>query len=158
MNEKINIGLEGSSRKATTDLLDVYLSDLHVLAAKIKAFHWNIIDNNFFSLHEKLDDLHEPILESIDDTAERIRSLGVLAPTTLKHYIETSQLEEKADVTDASEIFKTLLQDYEAVIRHLRASIPKVIDENGDEATGDFLIGEMAALEKTAWMIRSMNM
>lgn len=158
MNKKINIGLEESSRKATAELLDVYLSDLHVLAAKIKAFHWNIIDKNFFSLHEKLDDLHEPILESIDDTAERIRSLGVLTPTTLKHYIETSQLEEKAGVTDAAEMFQTLLSDYETIIRHLRSAIPVAIDDNRDEATGDFLVGEMAALEKTAWMIRSMNM
>jgi starvation-inducible DNA-binding protein len=82
----------------------------------------------------------------------------VLTPTTLKHYIEASQLEEKPHVTDATEIFQTLLRDYETVIQYLRTSIPVVIDENGDEATGDFLIGQMADLEKTAWMIRSMNM
>lgn len=157
MNEKVNIGLEPESREAVARILDVYLSDLHVLAAKVKAYHWNIIDVQFFSLHEKLDDIHEELLSSVDDTAERIRAVGVLTPVTLKHYLETSQLSEDGPATEAGAMFDDLQNDYETIIRYIRESIPKVVDEYGDEATADFLIGEMADLEKTAWMIRSMN-
>lgn len=156
MENNTHIGLSNESTKEIARILGVYLADLHVLAAKTKAFHWNIIDANFFSLHEKLDDHHEALSSSIDDTAERIRSIGELTPVTLKRYLETTQLTEVDHLVAGEEMFKNLLSDYETIITYLRTSIPTVIDECGDEATGDFLIGEMAAHEKTAWMIRSM--
>lgn len=156
MSKQANIGLKPEKTKEIATILGVYLADLHVLAAKTKAFHWNIIDSNFFALHEKLDDHHNGLQESIDDTAERVRAIGELSPVTLKHYLEITQLKEISDLQGGNEMFKNLLEDYEIIIRYIRDSLSKVIEDCSDEATGDFLIGEMAKHEKTAWMIRSM--
>lgn len=151
-----NTGLTKENTQKLKELLGLYLADLHVLAAKTKAFHWNIIDVQFYALHEKLDEHYDALQESIDDTAERIRAVGEMTPVTLKHYLEVTQLKEVSDLTSGSDMFKNLLTDYETIIRYIRASINVAIEECGDEATGDFFIGEMAKHEKTAWMIRSM--
>lgn len=156
MSKQANIGLEPKSTKEIKNLLGIYLADLHVLAAKTKAFHWNIIDANFFSLHGKLDDHYDALQESIDDTAERIRAVGEITPVTLKTYLETTQLEEVSDLVNGKEMFQNLLADYETIIKFIRETIPQVIEKYSDEGTGDFLISEMAKHEKTAWMIRSM--
>lgn len=151
-----HIGLQKEHTEKIKDVLGVYLADLHVLAAKTKAFHWNIIDKNFYVLHEKLDEHYDALQESIDDSAERIRSIGEMTPVTLKHYLETTQLKEVDGLTDGMEMFKHLLSDYETIIRYIRKSIDVIIEDCNDEATGDFLIGEMEKWEKTSWMIRSM--
>lgn len=156
MTKQANIGLDSKNTKEIKNLLGIYLADLHVLAAKTKAFHWNIIDINFFALHEKLDDHYDALQESIDDTAERIRAIGETTPVTLKTYLEATQLQEVSDLVNGKEMFGNLLEDYEIIIKFIRESIPHVIEKYGDESTGDFLIGEMAKHEKTAWMIRSM--
>ena len=154
--KNVNTGLTPEATKKLKEIIGVYLADLHILAAKTKAFHWNIEDVNFFSLHEKLDEHYDALQESIDDSAERIRAVGEKSPVTLKHYLEVTQLSESEDDMNAQEMFTSLLNDYETIIRYLRAHITVAVEECGDEATGDFFIGELAKYEKTAWMIRSM--
>jgi starvation-inducible DNA-binding protein len=156
MNNVAHIGLNPEFTQKTKDILGIYLADLHILAAKTKAFHWNIIDANFFALHEKLDEHHEALGESIDDTAERIRAIGEISPVTLKQYLEITQLQEVTGLFSGQEMFKNLLNDYEIIIRYIREQIPVIAEQHGDDATADFLISEMAKHEKTAWMIRAM--
>lgn len=76
----------------------------------------------------------------IDDSAERIRALGIDSPGTMKEFLDTATLTEyPTQPVDALEMMKLLLADYEVVIQELRNDIDTCM-EIGDEGNADFLI------------------
>lgn len=149
-----DIGLSAEVRAESIALLTQYLADSHVLFTKTQGFHWNVVSPHFQPLHAVFQEQYEAIAESIDETAERIRMLGELAPASLKGFLEQSQLEEgRGDVSD-QDMLKWLLGDHELLIRWLRSAIA-MTQAQGDEGTADYFIGRLRAHEKTAWMLRS---
>jgi starvation-inducible DNA-binding protein len=50
---------------------------------------------------------------------------------------------------------KSLLEDQEAIIIHLRENIERYNDEWKDAGTSDFVTGLLETHEKMAWMLRA---
>jgi starvation-inducible DNA-binding protein len=106
-------------------------------------------------LHALFEGQYNALAETIDEIAERIRSLGGVAPGSMKEFLKLSRLDEQpGGKLEAEKMIAALLSDYEAVIRSLRADIEKA-DAAGDAGTNDFLVGILEGHEKTAWMLRS---
>jgi starvation-inducible DNA-binding protein len=153
---KPNIEISDKNLKEVATLLNNILADEYVLYTKTRNAHWNIQGDNFMELHKLFETQYDALDIIIDDTAERVRSLGHFALGSLKDFLSVTQLnEQNEDFSDQKHIIKTLLEDHESVIHSLRNHIPKISEELKDLGTADFLTGNMEQHEKISWMLRS---
>ncbi|MHC5200884.1 Dps family protein [Myroides sp. LJL119] len=153
---KNNIGLSQESRKKTVDVLSKLAADEFVLFTKTRSAHYNVVGPDFSSMHEFFESQYTEIEENIDAISERIRQLGFYAPSSLKQYLELTQLQEIIDFSDSkSQTWITALaKDHETIIKYLRDNIEQ-IDESKDLGTADFLIALLEQHEKQAWMLNA---
>ncbi len=151
----VNIGMEAAGTEIAVKALRQYLANSFVLYMKTQAFHWNVVSPDFGPLHEMFQKQYEDIAEANDETAERIRFLGMWPPVTLAEMLQLASLEESVTV-ELSDVamLQALMADHEAMCRFLRTQIP-VVQQGGDEATADYFIERLATHEKAAWFLRS---
>lgn len=109
--------------------------------------HWNIIGDQFYSLHKLLQKQYEELFNSIDDIAERIRSLGefVNPNYTLYH-------KNVVDSKNQNEMLSKLISMHEIIISKLKTYIKYL---NDYPASQNVLIDRLAAHEKHIWMLKS---
>ena len=154
--ENIEIGLKEARRNAVIEQLGRVLGNQHVLYIKLRNFHWNLVGERFHTLHEFYEEQYNELATDIDETAERIRMLGGVAPGTMKSLLSHAELQEaEAKLIDGTESIKQLVADHEQCIRSLRGMIPKIEEDHGDVGTADFLTGLIQKHESAAWMLRS---
>lgn len=136
--------------------LNTLLADEYVLYTKTRNAHWNVQGPNFMELHKLFQIQYELIDGTIDDVAERVRSLGHFALGSMKDFMAVARLSEhNHEFSDELHILKTLLEDHESIIRILRKEIPGVSDAQKDIGTADFMTGLLEQHEKMAWMLRA---
>lgn len=154
MNAKVNIGINEPSRKQIAEALGKLLADTYVLYLMTHSFHWNVTGPNFPQLHELFGTQYNELWTSLDELAERIRALGVLAPASGKAMAAASSIKEAEGAPAAPEMVKELLAGHEAAIKTARPII-ELAQGGGDEGTADLVIGSIQAHEKAAWMLRA---
>lgn len=138
-------------------LLQHLLADEYVLYTKTRNFHWNVTGPRFYDLHKFFEAQYDEIDESIDEIAERIRSLGGVSAGSLAEFLKNARLSEQAGALLSPDLMvEKLLADHEAIIRTLRQDVKASNDDFGDAGTSDFLTGLMEDHEKMAWMLRSL--
>ncbi|RAO99875.1 hypothetical protein PW5551_01150 [Petrotoga sp. 9PW.55.5.1] len=151
----MNIGLNEKAREEISKSLNSYLSNLQVLHAKLHNLHWNVEGQNFFKIHEKLEEFYDTTSEQIDEVAERILSLGYRPLVKLNEYANNSNLKEiESKAYDGLEALEIVLEDFYTLINETRNLI-KLAQEHSDESTADMLIGYLKEYEKNSWMIRA---
>ena len=64
----------------TAAALGRLLADSYLIYVKTQGFHWNVIGSQFEPLHDLFQRQYTELAKAIDETAERIRALGVKAP------------------------------------------------------------------------------
>lgn len=150
-----HIGLSEKVREQVSQKLAVILGNQAVLYIKTLKFHWNIRGIGFKAHHVFLQEQYEAILQLVDDTAERIRTLGFMAPGTMQEFLKSAELKENPGENPIDkEMFSILLQDHESIIRIIRKEIDVTADL-GDQGTNNFLCDIMERHEKMAWMLRA---
>lgn len=154
MNAKIDIGLDKTERSEVAEALTKVLADSQAVYQKTHGYHWNVRGPSFFSVHNLLEQQYRDIWAALDDIAERIRALGVLAPQSGSAFANLTSIKDGDPEKEAEEMLRELMKDHETVIGTARDGI-KVADEAGDEASVDLLTQRLAAHEKFAWMLRS---
>ncbi|MBC7903196.1 MAG: DNA starvation/stationary phase protection protein [Gemmatimonadaceae bacterium] len=153
---KPSIGIKPADLAAVSEVLGKLLSDVFVLYTKTRNAHWNVEGPDFHAMHLFFESQYEQLDETMDEIAERIRSLGHYAPATLAAFLKlTSLTEATRSKNDSAGFIKELLEDHESTIIHMREHIDKIADEWHDAGTSDFLTGLMEEHEKMAWMLRS---
>ena len=153
---KLNIGLTEEQLHSVIKLLNRDLADFYLLIIKTKKYHWDVVGPQFRTLHELWEEQYETLSMNIDETAERIRSLGGYPLGTAAGFVEYSTISEHpSDLPNANEMVARLVQDHEQIIRNLREDIDKCSEEYHDEGTADFLTELMEQHEEMAWMLRS---
>ncbi len=153
---KLNIGLSPETRKVTVETLSKLLADEFVLFTKTRSAHYNVEGINFHAMHLFFEDQYTQLEQNVDSIAERIRQLGFYAPSSLKQYLELTQLKEATDLKDSKSTtwIPELLKDHETIINFLRNNIETINDSN-DMGTADFLTALLEEHEKQAWMLRA---
>lgn len=150
----INTGLSAPDRAAIADALAQTLADTYALYQKTHLYHWNVQGPRFGPLHQLFSDQYTEMWTALDEMAERIRALGILAPT---HAAMASRTQIAAD-NDASPsedaMLAALLDGQEAVVRSARLCL-RLAADSGDDATADLMTERCAAGEKAAWMLRA---
>jgi starvation-inducible DNA-binding protein len=153
---KPSIGITPVHLSSVSQALNSVLADEFVLYAKTRGAHWNVEGIDFYNKHLFFEKQYEELDEIMDAVAERIRVLGHYASAKLSEYIELTHLTQDSRQPNNSEGFiRTLLEDHEAVIIHLREKINYFNDELNDAGTADFITGLMEKHETMAWMLRS---
>lgn len=133
-------------------ILSKYLADTFFLYLKTHNFHWNVTGPLFFSLHKMFEEQYNQLFMSLDDTAERIRTLEAIVPGTAGQLRELTCLDEQTSVLNAREMIQILVEDHAKVIENLRNWIHETAD---DAATQDYLLQRLESHEKMVWMLRA---
>lgn len=151
------LGLDDKKTEITVKELNVLLADYHLYYQKLRNFHWNVIGENFFDLHEKFEELYEDAKIKVDEIAERILTLRYQPVSNLSDYLKSSSVKEsKSDLSD-SQMIETLLEDHGIILKQLR-KVTETAEKGGDEGTIDLIGGYIGELEKTSWMLDAWKM
>lgn len=125
-----------------------------LLGVKLHHYHWYVSGPQFFTLHEKFEELYNEAAGYVDELAERLLAIGGKPAATMAEYLKLSALKEAAGGESAKEMVAQLVKDYSAVAEELKQGISQA-EELGDHPTADLLIGIRTSVEKTAWMLNA---
>ena len=137
------------------DALSNVLADTFILYLKTHNFHWNVTGPMFGTLHRMFEEQYNELWLAVDAIAERIRSLGFIAPGSYGEFTKLTYLHEGPAATSASEMIAELLRDHETTVRTARSALA-LTRAAVDAPTEDLLTQRLAAHEKAAWMLRSL--
>jgi starvation-inducible DNA-binding protein len=152
---KINIGISEKNRQAVATSLNQLLADEHILYNKTRNYHWSIEGPGFMEFHKLYEAQYTALAETIDQIAERIRTIGHFAEGRLKEIIKLATLDEPEAPTDQSKQIENLETDHETMIIKLRKLVKDFDEKYKDIGSSDFVTGLLKDHEKMAWMLRS---
>ena len=92
-----NLEVQGENIMSQQDVvkeLNQQVANWTVAYTKLHNFHWYVKGPNFFSLHEKFEELYNEASQYVDDLAERILAIGGNPVGTLKESLEISIVDE----------------------------------------------------------------
>ena len=134
--------------------LEIILANSYALALKTQNYHWNVVGENFKSLHEMFAAQYENLSAAIDEIAERIRTLGQKVEGSFENFSKLSKIKSGDRNLKSAAMLKDLLTSNEVLVKFLKEGIV-IAQEAADEATADMLIGRVESHEKAMWMIKS---
>lgn len=152
---KVEIGITEQDREAIAAGLSKLLADSYTLYLKTHNYHWNVTGPLFNTLHTMFEEQYTELATAVDEIAERIRALGIVAPGSYREFAALTAIDEAAGGERAEEMIRHLVVGQETVVRTARAAF-LAADEANDEPTADLLTQRMHIHEKNAWMLRSM--
>ncbi len=152
---KIDIGIDKQDRKAIADGLSRLLADTYTVYLKTHNFHWNVTGPMFQTLHLMFQTQYNEMWLAVDLVAERIRTLGHVAPGSYKAFSKLASIAEEDGVPAATQMIRLLVKDHERVAKTARMVLP-VANKANDQPTLDLLTQRLEWHEKTAWMLRSL--
>jgi len=131
------------------------LSDTYVLAVKTHGYHWNVMGESFGALHALFEAQYNALILSADETAERIRALGMMPDGSMDSFLQNTVIEEAGTKPiTAKAMIKDLAESY-GLLRERLAIAEQIADDIDDVVTQDMMVGRMNALDKIVWMLRS---
>lgn len=147
-----DIGLEIKESKILVDKLNSLLANYEIYYQNLRNFHWNVSGPNFFELHAKFEELYNAANLGIDETAERILTLGERPYSSFSEYIENSEIKEAKNIQDAKKMVE-IVRDNLNTLLNLERSALETAAEQGDEGTVSLMSEYITAKEKVVWML-----
>lgn len=143
------------SKNSVSKALSQVLADTYVLYLKTQNFHWNVQGPLFVSLHAFFETEYKALAEAIDETAERIRSLGKRAPGSFSEFQALATLKESQELPNWKGMLSALHSDHKSLLSTLKNALT-IAETAEDAATADFVTERIASHEKTCWMLASL--
>lgn len=143
------------SQGAIVKALTTMLADSYALLGQTHVAHWNVEGPAFFSLHSAFQTQYEELFEAVDELAERLRALDVLAPGGLKTLAALSSVSElPIEKMPAKDFVAHLIECHEIVVES-GVAVRTAAEAAGDLETQDLAIKRIQTHQKTLWMLRS---
>jgi starvation-inducible DNA-binding protein len=135
-------------------LLQDRLNALNDLALTLKHIHWNVVGPHFIAVHEMLDPQVESVRAMVDETAERIATLGV-PPIGTPGALVASRSWDDYGIGRAGAIDHLGALDvvYSGIIESHRKAIDATAET--DPVTQDMLLEQSGKLELFHWFVRA---
>jgi starvation-inducible DNA-binding protein len=153
----VKYGVPGLGKKDSTlviELLQDRLNSLNDLALTLKHIHWNVVGPQFIAVHTMLDPQVDAVRLMVDDTAERIATLGGSPQGTPGAIIAGRSWDDYSlGRDDAIAHLGALDVVYTGIIEAHRKAIAAT--EEADPVTQDLLISQAAQLEQFHWFVRA---
>lgn len=138
-----------------SDALKTLLATEYAFAIKSQFFHWNVEGPDFAQLHEFFGELYAEVNDnSIDRTAEFIRTLDDYTPGSFERFAELSVIQGQTKVPRARLMIEELLSDNTQVIDLLTQCFAEAEQEN-QQGIANFIAERLDAHGKHGWMLRS---
>jgi starvation-inducible DNA-binding protein len=132
--------------------LNTLLADYHIYYQNLRNFHWNILGENFFELHEKFEELYTDARIKIDELAERILTLRYHPLSNLKDYLKKATIEEVSAKQTDKQMVLAILGNHSILLKQMSKVIEKA-EQTNDEGTIDLIGAYIRELEKSSWML-----
>ncbi len=147
-------GMKSDSAEQTATLLQDRLNSLNDLALTLKHVHWNVVGPNFIAVHAMLDPQVEAVRAMVDETAERIATLGGSPVGTPGALVAQRDWDDYSiGRADTLQHLGALDVVYAGIIEAHRNAIETT--EDLDQVTQDILIGQSRQLEQFHWFVRA---
>lgn len=151
---QIDIGINKEGRVRSAYAIKTLLANTYTLYLKTHGYHWNVEGPHFQQLHLQFMEQYTEMWTAADDLAERIRALGVKAPSSYAEMSELSSIEEEEGAPDWKTMVQNLAMGHEQVAKTAR-HVLRVAEDVGDDATADVVAPRITIHEKAAWMLRA---
>jgi starvation-inducible DNA-binding protein len=138
-----------------SDSLKVYLASSFCFYLKTHAFHWNVEGPDFVQLHEFFGDIYTEVFESIDETAEKIRTLDSYTPGSLTRFGELSIIQDQVKIPRAELMIAELTEDNQKLIELLRQTF-HLAEKADEQGIADYIAGRIDAHAKWQWQLKSL--
>jgi starvation-inducible DNA-binding protein len=134
------------------DGLNHLLADGTVFYQKLRHYHWNVAGEDFFTLHEKFEQLYTAWALSLDAVAERILMLDGVPLHTLRSLLEASSLEEDESVPAAAGMVDAIIADLRTLCERAGEVITDA-EAAADRGTVNLLDDLLDRMQKDIWML-----
>lgn len=121
---------------------------------KAQNFHWNVEGHDFLEYHDLFGKIYEEVYSSVDDFAEKLRSLGTYTPANFSRLSMLSQIEDEEQVLPKDQMVLELLSDTEKMVKILKM-VYDLAEKYGEHGYSNFLAERMDAHRKHGWMLRA---
>ena len=121
---------------------------------KAHFFHWNVEGIHFQELHSLFETVYTEVYGTIDEFAEKIRSLGAYAPGSNSRFSMLTRIEDETEVYEAGSMVQELLEDSDKMVKILKIVYDQA-EAAGEHGFSNFLAERMSSFRKHAWMLRS---
>lgn len=154
-NQYCQSGLNPETTCKVIEGLNIYLANLGVLHIKLHNIHWNVVDEGFFALHAKTQELYERVAAELDKTAERIKMLGEYPLASLQDYLDAASIEElPSDDISSRCAAQIIVEDFCRMLKLVR-KLDCIAKETLDECTVSLLAEAMCFFEKNIWFFNA---
>lgn len=147
-------GLDERASARVVETLSGRLVSLIDLSLTLKHVHWNVVGEGFIGVHEMLDPQVDKVRAMVDETAERVATLGGTPIGTPGHVAGSRDWDDyalgKALVRDHLEALNAA---YDGVIADHRAAQAEVAET--DPVSQDLLLEHLRHLELMQWLVRA---
>ena len=121
---------------------------------KAHNFHWNVEGIHFKELHDLFGGIYEEVYGSIDDFAEKIRSLGTYVPASFSRFSMLTQIDDEENMLPSEAMIQELLEDNGKMIKLLKLVFVES-EKYNEYGFSDFIAGRIDAHRKHGWMLRA---
>jgi len=147
-------GLSTETADEIVEVLQHRLVSLLDLSLVLKHVHWNVIGWGFIAVHEMLDEHVAGVRKAVDETAERIATLGGVPNGLPGYLIENRAWDDYAVGRAVVEAHLGALDKvYDGIIADHRKAAAFAGER--DPATEDMLISQIRTLELYQWFVRA---
>jgi starvation-inducible DNA-binding protein len=147
-------GLLEGEKSAAAGSVKTVLADTFNLLIATQGLHWNVQGPMFYSIHKLTETQYRDMFEAVDKLAERIRSLGFMAPHSVEELGRGSALNSPKEGDDLEVKIERLIEGNELIAKALRHALPE-INGMSDVKTSDLFAKRIGVHEENAWMLRA---
>lgn len=134
--------------------LQQLLADYQVFYTNLRGLHWNIKGVEFYTLHEKYEEMYNDAAEKVDELAERILMLNGTPVSKFSEYLKVSRIKEVDEITKGKDGVALVLENIGELMQQQR-DLLIIAGEIDDEATSSMISDYISEQEKTVWMLTS---
>jgi starvation-inducible DNA-binding protein len=137
-----------------SDALKQFLATTYAYTVKAQHFHWNVEGPDFGQLHKFFQKIYEDAYESIDHTAEYIRTEEEYTPGSFERFQELSLIQGQTKVPRARLMLEELLQDTQTM-KTMSKQLFDAAAAEGREDIANFAAERQSQHGKYYWQISS---
>lgn len=148
------LGFKKLETSEIVSALNTSLASYQIFFHKLQCFHWNVIGNDFYDVHDVTEEMYKKGLAHIDELAERIRVFGQIPEVRLSQYLKLSIVEESSPDKSSEYMMYDLLSDLEKLSETL-LTVHEYAGKNGDIGTVYMVSRMIKELETNHWKLSS---
>lgn len=148
----VKLGWSSEEIENIVVVLNRLLANYSVHYQKLRNYHWNVKGSDFFDLHERFEQQYNEARENIDEIAERIRVFGKIPMSTMKQYLEESEIKETGSDLPSDLMVREILSDFRILLEDMFEVVDVAVQQS-DSGTEEMVKGFIHDIEKHHWML-----